>query len=159
MSTHIWPDLCRRSTSIQSDTLAMMANCCGYSMRLNTEDLKGANILSLSLAMLALFVLNGEILSYNSEYRAGTVLDFVKMHAFRGRGLPPVKHELTFLKRCRLSKVKLCGEGVSTTGYLWYCHQGIKIRNLRSAASQNDVIDHIVTNLMGRGLEKLRTCL
>lgn len=84
MSTLIWTDLCRRSTTIQSDALAMMANCYGYSVRLSAEDLKAASILSLSVGMLALFILNGEILRHSSQNRAGTVLDLVKTNTFRG---------------------------------------------------------------------------
>ncbi len=61
MSPTIFSDISRRGITEPADQLAIAANCCSYSMRLDTEVLKRGNK-SLSLSMLALFLLNGEII-------------------------------------------------------------------------------------------------
>jgi hypothetical protein len=63
----IFSDVGKRGTTIESDRLAIAANCCGYSVRLNTAKLRDKHC-SLSLAMLCLF-LNGEIFT-NGEQSA-----------------------------------------------------------------------------------------
>ncbi|EXJ73940.1 uncharacterized protein A1O5_02234 [Cladophialophora psammophila CBS 110553] len=120
MSTRILADISRRSAEIPSDTLAIVANCCGYATRLDVESLNKAGLRSLSLAILALFVLNGEILrnDTNKDFPC-TVVDFLKRQSFQGFDPPRDDRKLTFMKRCRLSDVVLSEEGIKTTGYFW----------------------------------------
>lgn len=120
MSTRILADISRRSAAISSDTLAIMANCCGYATRLDVKNLNKARLHSLSLAILALFILNGEILrNVTNDNFPGTILDFLKRQSFHGFDPPRADRKLTFMKRCRLSDVELCEEGIKATGYLW----------------------------------------
>ncbi|KIW87768.1 uncharacterized protein Z519_11742 [Cladophialophora bantiana CBS 173.52] len=120
MSTRILADISRRSAKIPSDTLAIVANCCGYATRLDVETLSKARLRSLSLAILALFVLNGEILRNDTnEDVPCTVVDFLKRQSFQGFDPPRDDRKLTFMKRCRLSDVVLSEEGIKTHGYCW----------------------------------------
>jgi len=119
MSPRILLDLCRRSASIQSDTLAIMANCCGYATRLHVERLEAAGFRSLSLAVLTLFILNGEILRNDQGAHADTVLDFVKKHSFQSFDPPGYSGHLTSMKRFRLPNVVISEDGIRTKGYLW----------------------------------------
>jgi len=129
MSTHILADLCRRSALIPSDTLAIMANCCGYATRLQVKQLEAAGWRSLSLALLALFILNGEILRNDRGAHGDTVLDFIKRRSFQGFDPPGDTRHLTFIKRCRLPNVVLCKDGIMTEGYVWERCQLFKPRS------------------------------
>lgn len=119
MSTRILADLCRRSGSIPSDMLAIMSNSCGYAARLQSKQLEAEGFNSLSLAILALFVLNGEILQNWQAKRDETVVEVIKRHSFQQFDPPANDHHLTFMKRCRLPAVVLYHEGVETRGYVW----------------------------------------
>jgi hypothetical protein len=100
MSTRILADVLRRSAEIPSDTLAIMANCCGYATCLDVEGLKSARLRSLSLAILALFILNGEIFRPTANgHFPGTVLQFLKRQSFQGFDPPKADKKLTSLKR------------------------------------------------------------
>lgn len=160
MSTRILADLCRRSASVQSDTLAIMANCCGYATRLSVEDLEAAGVRSLSLAILALFVLNGEIMKYDAKNCPSTALEFIKRHSFHGFDPPVCDQQLTFMKRCRLSKVQLCLEGIQTSGYLWQCRQAMRFQDI--AWQHHDdlcvVLDRIIVHLHGSHTTRLKVC-
>lgn len=62
MSPFIFADIGSKNISVASDLLAIAANCCDYSARLNTKILKG-NSCSLSISVLAFYLLNGEIIN------------------------------------------------------------------------------------------------
>lgn len=137
MSTRILADISRRSAKISSDTLAIMANCCGYATRLDVESLNSAKLSSLSLAILALFILNGEILRPTADGNfPGTVLEFLKEQSFQGFDPPKVDRKLTFLKRCRLSDVVMCEEGIQATGYLWTVCKVLQSKSILQPARQ-----------------------
>jgi hypothetical protein len=122
MSPTIFADIGGRGITKDSDRLAIAANCCGYSIRLNTETLR-AEEYSLSLSMLALYFLNGEIVmndgGNNRAALSDRIFDFMKeqtLSSFR----PPVEgNELTFIKGCRFLDVKLLKEGIETAGHFW----------------------------------------
>lgn len=160
MSTRILADICRRSASVRSDTLAIMANCCGYSTRLDVEQLEAAGIRSLSLALLALFILNGEILNHSLEHCVGTTIDFIKAQSFQRFSPPTCDQQLTFMKRCRLSRIHLCDEGIQTVGYLWQCHQVIQLPSMESSRCRDEgtVLDQIAEHLVSSGAVKLSAC-
>lgn len=160
MSTRILADICRRSASVQSDTLAIMANCCGYSTRLDVEQLEAAGVRSLSLALLALFIINGEILNHSLEHCVGTTIDFIKTHSFRRFSPPTCDQQLTFMKRCRLSRIHLCNEGIQTVGYIWQCRQVIQLPCMSSSECRDagTVLARIATHLGSSSAAKLQAC-
>lgn len=103
------------------DQLAIAANCCQYSIRMDTHKLKRENK-SFSISKLALYLLNGELL--RNDVPVGnpselTVLDFLSSQSFKGFYAPMSQRSLTFNKGCRLTDVKLTRNGVSTKGHLW----------------------------------------
>ncbi|KIX96810.1 uncharacterized protein Z520_07530 [Fonsecaea multimorphosa CBS 102226] len=126
MSPSIFADVGARKAGRCSDRLAIVANCCDYSERLNTKKLQSSN-LSLSLALLTLYLLNGEILM-NGRGGGGsgsdiaplnsTIFDFLKTQSLSNFS-SPVRQQLTFIKSCRLVRVKLVEEGMQTQGHLW----------------------------------------
>ncbi|KAI0482309.1 heterokaryon incompatibility protein-domain-containing protein [Xylariaceae sp. FL0804] len=129
MSPTIFADIGRRDITHASDRLAIAANCCGYLTRLNAAALNRERC-SLSLSLLALFLLNGEIVEndprrrrrgsrparHDDEEDVYTYLVRQSLASFR----PPVENEeLTFIKSCRLVDPHLTPEGTLTRGHLW----------------------------------------
>ncbi|RKK70077.1 hypothetical protein BFJ69_g12190 [Fusarium oxysporum] len=123
------PDYYRRynesPTGKEWDRLAIIANCCQYTKRLNSTQLQG-NKHSLILSLLTLVVMNGEILRNHprdkvdvSAARKMTIIEFLHKHFFYGLDCPWENAKLTFNKGCRFANVDLTEEGVRTRGYLW----------------------------------------
>ncbi|KEY75050.1 hypothetical protein S7711_09657 [Stachybotrys chartarum IBT 7711] len=112
-----------RNTGNSWDRLDITANCCQYSTRLVTEHLKGENS-SLSLSLLAMCLLNGEILHNGgreeSKLSSGmTVSMFLKAQLFSGFKGPAAQESLTFNNGCRFFNVSLDQNGICTRGHLW----------------------------------------
>ncbi|OTA77997.1 hypothetical protein M434DRAFT_402307 [Hypoxylon sp. CO27-5] len=121
MSPTILSDILSRDISEESDRLAIIANCCSYATRLNTHSLDNEGA-SLSLSILALYVLNGDILENHPKQNRGTlkdnILEFLSkqsLDSFR----PPTDKGLTFIKSCRFSEPQITAEGTLTKGHLW----------------------------------------
>ncbi|XXG93990.1 hypothetical protein Hte_000241 [Hypoxylon texense] len=122
MSPTIISDVLYRGITLESDRLAIMANCCGYGIRLDTNSLNSDGS-SLSLSILALYLLNGEIID-NGRDRPdrGTLEDKIHEYLSRqslGSFRPPVDEGLTFIKSCRFVEPRLRPEGTLTSGHLW----------------------------------------
>jgi hypothetical protein len=122
MSSSIFADIGRRGITNQSDVLDIAANCCSYSVRLDVEALKKAKC-SLSLSILALYLLNGEVVC-NDQMNdraalSGNIYDLLLRKSLNNFNLSNGLNELTFLKRCRFPDVRLSREGIETTGQLW----------------------------------------
>ena len=104
MSPTIFSDIGDRGITVPSDLLAIAANCCDYSIRLDTQNLNAAGC-SLSLSILALYFLNGEIIKNGKTYKAnlsGNIFKFLKGQSLSFN--PPVEEkELTFIKHCRFT--------------------------------------------------------
>ncbi|KAH7035104.1 heterokaryon incompatibility protein-domain-containing protein [Microdochium trichocladiopsis] len=120
MSPTIFTDVCKRGITTESDRLAIIANCCGYETRLSNDALARRD--SLSLLLLALFLINGEIMENDPARNFGSLADSVltyitkqSLQSFR----PVVHQELTFIKHCRFIQPKLTAGGISTKGHLW----------------------------------------
>ncbi|KAI0395806.1 hypothetical protein F5Y17DRAFT_465542 [Xylariaceae sp. FL0594] len=133
MTPTILADIDRRGISMQSDRLAIAANCCGYNTRLDTASLNRHNC-SLSLSILALYLLNGEMLENHPRLRRGTLEDNIYMYlakqsidSFR----PPDDKELTFIKSCRFVEPVLTLAGTRTQGHLWRLGKIIRPQPLR----------------------------
>ncbi|KAF5715486.1 hypothetical protein FGLOB1_3019 [Fusarium globosum] len=122
MSPSIIEDIASRKLEREWDRVAIIANCCQYTNRLNSAQLQSDRH-SLSLTILTLVLMNGEILSNHPEDKLDatkmTITEFLHEHFFYGLESPWEKAKLTFNKRCRFANVILTEEGVQTEGYLW----------------------------------------
>ncbi|OAP61266.1 hypothetical protein AYL99_03467 [Fonsecaea erecta] len=145
MSPSIFADVGAREAGRSSDRLAIVANCCDYSVRMNTKRLQNSP-LSLSLALLTLYVLNGEILMNGegggSSSRGNnmaplnrTVFDFLKTQSLDSFS-PPIRQQLTFIKSCRLIQVQLVKDGIQTRGHLWEIGPQISVNVRRRVPRQ-----------------------
>jgi hypothetical protein len=133
MTPTILADIGRRGICTESDRLAIAANCCGYTTRLDTAALNKRGS-SLSLSMLALYLLNGEIMDNHPRHCRGTLEDTIftylakqSLRSFR----PPVDEELTFIKSCRFVDPVLTVAGTHTRGHLWRLGKVIRPRPLK----------------------------
>lgn len=134
MSPTIIADVGKRGVSNPPDRLAIIANCCSYVMRLDTNKPKKLyeNTCIVSLAILVMFLLNGEIFYETSRDTMSrselTVVEFIKRYAFKEFSPPLGKYELTFNKGCRFVQPHLEDDGVHTCGHLWkLCSRVINI--------------------------------
>lgn len=116
-------DLQRRCIGRPEDYLAVLANCCGYARRIDHRLVKKRRDVSLALSMFVQALLNGEILRNSTHSQPALTpgfADFFRRHILVSV-TPPADHDkLTFTKHCRFLNVKLCKEGIMTTGHLWH---------------------------------------
>ncbi|KAI1132700.1 heterokaryon incompatibility protein-domain-containing protein [Nemania abortiva] len=123
MSPLIIADIEKRKLKLPLDRLPIIANCCQYSTRLDSTELaKGGH--SVSLSILALFLLNGEILDNGPDadvYVSGAnnITDFLNAQAFNRYSPPELARGLTYNKSCRFINVELTEDGIKTKGHLW----------------------------------------
>lgn len=127
MSPSSFTDIGNRQIKEAPDLLAIAAGCCDYSIWLNTKSLKGTSC-SLSISILTLYLLNGEIIK-NDENDESLLSEkffsYLRQIAF-DRFDPPVESkELTFIKGCRLVDVRLSPDGIVTSGRLRRLHKAI----------------------------------
>ncbi|KAI1188092.1 heterokaryon incompatibility protein-domain-containing protein [Nemania serpens] len=133
MTPTILADLGRRGIFTESDRLAIAANCCGYNLRLDTTALDKHGS-SLSLSMLALCLLNGEIIENHPRPHRGTLKDNIFTYLtkqFLRSFRPPVDEGLTFIKSCRFVDPVLTPSGTRTSGHLWRLGKVIRPRPLK----------------------------
>ncbi|KAK5077800.1 hypothetical protein LTR70_009395 [Exophiala xenobiotica] len=160
-------DLQSRRLDDPWEILAVIANRCGYSVRLDAKRLKASGY-SLNAAVLALLLLNGEILHNENVSLSSPEAGFVALAtrlSFRNfRSMVDAK-EYTFLKRCRFSEVSLCTDGVLTQGYLWSLSEHIDFR--KPDLSADDIkqlhmlcrcIEHKYSELASKVQELVRRC-
>ncbi|KAI1112492.1 heterokaryon incompatibility protein-domain-containing protein [Nemania sp. NC0429] len=133
MTPTIIADIGRRGILAESDRLAIAANCCGYNVRLDTTALNKHGS-SLSLSMLALCLLNGEIIENHPRPRRGTLKDSIFTYLskqFLRSFRPPIDEGLTFIKSCRFVDPVLTPSGTRTRGHLWRLGKVIRPRPLK----------------------------
>lgn len=123
MTPTVMTDIEARGLEKPWDRLAILANCCQYSVRLDDEALRRQSR-SLSLSMLAMCLLNGEILNNNNDCLNATASlttsKLFRRQVFEAFNAPEDDtRRFTFNKGCRLTDVELTAEGVSTKGHLW----------------------------------------
>lgn len=127
MSPSSFTDIGNRQIKEAPDFLAIAANCCDYSIWLNTKSLKGTSC-NLSISILALYLLNGEIIKNDENDESllsEKIFSYLRQIAF-DRFDPPVEsEELTFIKGCRLVDVRLSPNGIVTSGRLSRLHKAI----------------------------------
>lgn len=133
MSPAIFDDIGFRGITILSDILAITANCCRYTARLDAKALNETDE-SLSAAILTLFLINGEILRHDTPSRdilsksVFECLQSEKLHIH-----PPIQSkELIFIKNCRLHSVKMTSTGIITRGVLSRLDKTIDVKVLAS---------------------------
>ncbi|KAH7130924.1 hypothetical protein EDB81DRAFT_129499 [Dactylonectria macrodidyma] len=129
MSPAIFEDISTRGITVPSDILAIAANCCRYTSRLNAQILNSFDE-SLSIAILALFVMNGEI--FRQDAMPETVMQQNILECLRTaklRVIPPLQAaELIFIKMCRLPTVKMSDVGLTVRGALSRLDKRIKVK-------------------------------
>ncbi|KAI0173893.1 hypothetical protein BJ166DRAFT_510501 [Pestalotiopsis sp. NC0098] len=105
------------------DRIAITANCCKYPVRIKDATLRRRRH-SLSLSILTMYLLNGEVLNnslFAGEATAGdcTVSQYIHSQSFKGFRSPGDKHSLAFNRGCRFTHVQLTRDGIHTKGHLW----------------------------------------
>jgi hypothetical protein len=125
MSSTIFADIEQRGVENAWDTLAITANTCAYETRLDVKSLTRERR-SLSLCLLAQFLLNGEIFICGTKHdKANRNSLMYTVHGLLDQiqpaidDLPISTKELTFLKYCRMPSVRFCVRGLETDGYIW----------------------------------------
>ncbi|KAG9231874.1 heterokaryon incompatibility protein-domain-containing protein [Amylocarpus encephaloides] len=120
MSPYIIADIGDRKLEDPWDRLPITSNSCYYPTRMNIKSLAASGH-SIGVSMLALCLLNGEILN-NRKHPEGilgeNIYDFLKQQAF-DKFLPPVNQKLTFIKSCRFLDPRFTPTGIVTAGHLW----------------------------------------
>lgn len=90
MSALIFADICARDLKRKAQIPAIVANCCNYKIRIDTR-CEASCGLSLSLTLLAMFLLNGEMLAYHSldkDIGTMTMTNFLMHHSVGQFNLP-----------------------------------------------------------------------
>ncbi|GAW23346.1 hypothetical protein ANO14919_129020 [Xylariales sp. No.14919] len=125
MSPTIVADVEKRGVKDAWDRLAIVGNCCSYPVRMNITRLRQGRH-SLSLSMLAMCLLNGEILNNNDDESPDehmafdmTGSGFLKAQSFDKMSSPLEQRSLTFNKGSRFIGVELSQSGIITRGHLW----------------------------------------
>ncbi|KAI1468923.1 heterokaryon incompatibility protein-domain-containing protein [Daldinia caldariorum] len=151
MSPIILSDILSRGIKNESDRLAIMANCCEYGTRIDTNSLNSDGS-SLSLSILAQYLLNGEIIENDPERPTRGTLNHniheyiyeQSLSSFR----PPVQQGLTFIKGCRFSSARLTPEGTLTRGHLWKLGKVIRRRPMKTyGASYSDLATRLIATV------------
>ena len=132
MTLNILEDLIARKISNSSDILAIAANACQYDRRIEMQRLPHSHH-SLSLAILGLLAVNGELLRNDKESPGKlckNVSKFLKHQVLEID--PPVNtNVLTFKKHCRHAVSHLSRTGIHTKGLLWELRKTIDSSMLR----------------------------
>ncbi|KAI0848868.1 heterokaryon incompatibility protein-domain-containing protein [Daldinia vernicosa] len=163
MSPTILSDILSRSIQKESDRLAIMANCCEYGTRINTNYLNN-NGISLSLSILAQYLLNGEIIENNPKrpilgtlkHNIHEYLSKQSLSNFR----PPVQQGLKFIKGCRFMDPRLTLEGALTRGHLWKLGKVIRRKPMKVyGASYTDIATELIRHAYDRSRSSYRGAL
>ncbi|KAF4946273.1 hypothetical protein FGADI_11299 [Fusarium gaditjirri] len=122
MTPKVIDDIQRRRLRDAWDKLAIIANCCQYNIRMDPQHMKEPK--SLSMSILAMCILNGEILVNESREGRSSMLEktmsqFLEEQAFREFCAPRSQRDLTFNKGCRFIDVEITPIGIKTKGHLW----------------------------------------
>jgi hypothetical protein len=122
MTPRVIADIQTRGLKDAWDRLAIIANCCQYTIRMDQTQMQKPK--SLTISILAMCLLNGEILLDRSRENSLSTLEkplsqFLEDQAFKGFYAPEGEPWFTFNKRCRFFDVELKPNGVKTRGHLW----------------------------------------
>ncbi|KAG4280502.1 hypothetical protein FPRO06_11835 [Fusarium proliferatum] len=134
MTPRVIADIQTRGLKDAWDRLAIIANCCQYAIRMDQARMQEPK--SLSISILAMCLLNGEILSHQSREHSFSILEkplsqFLEDQAFNDFYAPEGERWFTFNKRCRFFDVELKPNGVKTKGHLWQLDRIIDTASFR----------------------------
>ncbi|KLU85733.1 hypothetical protein MAPG_04753 [Magnaporthiopsis poae ATCC 64411] len=126
MTPRVLADVESRKQAEAWDRLAIVANCCRYPIRLDRVALRRQDH-SLSLSLLAMCLLNGEILDNGDDNDDAAVSVggltasgcLEKLIFKRFQAPENERRRLTFNMGCRLNYVELTASGVAARGHLW----------------------------------------
>ena len=142
MTPRIIQDLTHRTLRDIWDILPIIANCCQYSVHLNSAGLHHGKR-NIAASVLALCIINGEIMNNDPErsLQLGkaknlTFLEFLGELFFKEFS-PPCQHGLTFNKGCRLVDVKMRKDGWVTKGHLWRSGRAVRTGNFTNSFEFN----------------------
>ncbi|KAK3370804.1 hypothetical protein B0T24DRAFT_627072 [Lasiosphaeria ovina] len=157
MTPRIVHDIERRTMRERWNRLAITANCCQYSQRLDIQHLQRSATASLSLSMLALCLLNGEVLHNGHPAIAAatdmTATQYLASRLFRDFQTPGgASHSLTFNKSCRFIDPALAERGIATSGHLWRLHKTVDTRHWRPEGTWVDGLAGTLEPLQRRSL-------
>lgn len=153
MSASILAGIERRDVEKSWDTLAITANACAYHTRLDARALSSEGR-SLSLSLLAQYLLNGEIFvpedfgdGFQSDLLQHNISGLLCRIQLKFDDLPVSIRKLTFLKYCRLPSVSFCKQGLQTVGCLWTLPEEARIytRNFELPMISNARRAHLET--------------
>jgi hypothetical protein len=122
MTPRIVADIQARGLKDAWDKLAIIANCCQYKVRMDPKEMQTPK--SLSITILAMCLLNGEVLRNGFQDGPFSVLEktisqYLKDQIFEGFRAPQSQLDLTFNKKCRFVDVEFRPAGIETKGHLW----------------------------------------
>ncbi|KAH8199404.1 hypothetical protein TruAng_006448 [Truncatella angustata] len=132
LTAAIVADVLARDVKEPCDRLPIIANCCEYPVRLDTQKLL-QNKHSLSLSILTTCLLNGEILRNGplEEYSSDTTISgFLKRHLLSRSCPTQIGRTLAFNQGSRFNTVKLTEAGITTMGHLWEVDSAIQTAGL-----------------------------
>lgn len=120
----------------ETDRIAILANCCDYPISLDIEALKNGRF-SLSTAIMALYLLNGEIFENTPYHVPTTAVDSAKallanpvLEYLRASSLhleiPGYAFNHSFMAHYRFSRVKLTNCGIKTSGWVFVLRGTLK---------------------------------
>ena len=130
MSTAVIENVNARGLKDPWDRLSIIANCCQYSRRIEWPQTRvtGSHSRSLSAALMAQYLVNGEIL-YNGKYPPDTPRDIASMpvaQALKNLAFDDFRAPLddanrtwSHNKRCRFVKPRIIPPGIVAEGHLW----------------------------------------
>lgn len=127
-TSSILEDICHRDLLKMEDRVAIMANAAKFSTRLDTSSdsvLAKSEHYSLSAILLALVLLNGEILSHDTEHSDGgimahTVRSYLEEKQYKFNA-PMLRYQQSWIDHCRFksSALRINKRGVEVQGFLF----------------------------------------
>jgi len=112
-------DITSRSIEKEHDRVAILANALRFSIRLDTSTaspLVGQERYSLSATLLALILINGEILHRSDNILNHTVQSYIEQNKYLIKA-PPVGKQQTFINHCRFRWSVITEQGLRTQGW------------------------------------------
>lgn len=161
LSAKVAAEIASRQITNHEDILAILSNCNGYTSRLDTRRLVAREV-SLSAAILALFLVNGEIwrndIAVTTEYHLNAVT-YIGKHSILFHDIPLRDKRFTFLKRCRFIDTRLEPDGVRTRGIVWSIQRfRVRLQHVDQlpTTSSPDPLTSTEQTLLRRMLNQLR---
>ncbi|KAH5563258.1 hypothetical protein HBI26_181230 [Parastagonospora nodorum] len=129
MTNSVLADICSRSLENEEDRVAILANSLRFPNRLDTSPaspIVKPGEYSLSVAMLAQILINGEIIKthdYGHHFTVGelmqeTLQSYLRRCEYHFTA-PSLRLEQSFIQRCRLRSPTITHRGIETKGFLF----------------------------------------